>query len=322
MGSNANKGTRGEGTPGGQSKAGWILLGAAAVLAAGSIGYNVYDSGTAQARVDDIADAAPTIDELRATAEESRDNAQPWSDLAFAYFERGDFADAASAYERAVAIDGGEAVLLSALGESLVYASARDPLPPAALEAFERALELDPGDPRARYFMAVKKDLAGDHEGSIADWLALLEDSPTGAPWEADLVRTIQQVGAINDIDVEPRLAEVQGRRGPAVMMPGSGDIAGTGASPNLRGPDAQQVAEASRLPPGEQRTMAEGMVARLEERLESDPGNLDGWLMLMRSRMTLGEPDRARAALASAIAANPGETQELREQAQRLGIR
>lgn len=305
----------------GGAKAGWILLGTAALLAAGSVAYNMLEDAPAQDLVAD-ADVEPGIAELRAAAEASSGDAQPWSNLAFAHFNRGEFGLAASAYERAVAIDEDEPVLWSALGESLVYASERDPLPPNALAAFERALELDPGDPRARYFLAVKRDLGGDHEGAIGEWLALLEDSPVGAPWEADLVRTIQQVGAINDIDVEPRLAKLQAERVPEVALPGSGAVAGTGASPALRGPSAQQVAEASRMTPGEQRAMAEGMVSRLEARLVEEPGNLDGWLMLIRSRMTLGETGKARDALTAAIAANPGEAEQLRAQAQRLGIR
>ncbi len=327
MASETNETPRG--TSGGNSggKAGWILLGAAAVLAAGSIGYNVYDGGGAPVGTEAATDEMLSLDELRAAAEASSDDASPWSELAFALFERGAYSDAADAYERAVALDDSEAMLWSALGEARAYASESgalpaDPLPAAALEAFERALELDPGDPRARYFMAVKQDLDGNAEGAITSWLALLSETPPGAPWEGDLVRTIQQVGAINDIDIEGRLATVMEARAPSALVPGSGDAAGEAASENLRGPTAQQLAEASRIPPGEQRNMAEGMVAQLEVRLENEPANLDGWVMLMRSRMTLGEPDKASAALASAIAANPGEEEELRAQATQLGIR
>ena len=86
-------------------------------------------------------------------------------------------------------------------------ASPRDPMPPAAAEAFDKAIALNPKDPRARYFMAVKKDIAGDHKGAIDEWFALLADTPQGAPWEADLRRTIEQVGAINKIDVAARLS-------------------------------------------------------------------------------------------------------------------
>ncbi|EAQ27830.1 cytochrome c-type biogenesis protein cycH [Erythrobacter sp. NAP1] len=309
-------------------KAGWVLLGGAAVLAAGSIGYNVIGSGEPEAETVATADTGPSMEDLRAAANASSDDAGPWSELAFAHFQRNEFGDAVSAYERAVEIDDSAAALWSALGEARVMAvdaasAAADPLPQIALDAFEKALELDPSDPRSRYFLAVKKDIDGDHQGAITDWLALLSDTPPGAPWESDVVRTIQQVGAINDIAVDQRLATVmETRAAQTPMLPGSGAAAGPAASANIRGPSAQQVVEASRMPPGEQRTMAEGMVARLESRLESEPTNVDGWVMLMRSRMTLGEPDAARAALDSAIAANPSRAGELRAAAEQLGVR
>jgi cytochrome c-type biogenesis protein CcmH len=66
---------------------------------------------------------------------------------------------------------------------------------------------------------------------------------------------------------------------------------------------------------------MAEGMVARLETRLRTSPANPGGWVMLMRSRMTLGQPDKARAALRAAVAANPAEADELRRQGAALGV-
>ena len=302
-------------------KAGWILLGVAALLAAGSVGYNVYEGGGSPDDIPEQAELPPSIEELRSAAEASSGDAVPWSELAFAHFERGEYGEAAVAYQRAVEIDDSEAVLWSALGEARAYASDRDPLPAPALAAFERALELDPSDPRARYFLAVKQDLDEDHEGAIASWLALLSDTPPGAPWERDLVRTIQQVGAIHDIAVEERLATVMEARAPSAMLPGTGQLAQAPGQSDLRGPTARQIVEASRLTPGEQRGMAEGMVAQLEERLEQEPDNLNGWVMLMRSRMTLGEPDRARQALDAAITANPANADELRAQARQLGI-
>ncbi len=306
---------------GGSSKAGWVLLGAALLLAAGSIGYNVYEGSGGSAGDAPAADGPMTIEQLRAAAEGSTDDAGPWGDLAFAYFQQGEFAEAATAYRRALAIAPDEAVLWSALGESLVMASKRDPLPPEALEAFGKALALDAQDPRSRYFMAAKKDIDKDYEGAIAAWLDLLADSPQGAPWEADLVRTIEQVGKINKIDVTARLAKAQGARGPALLAPGSGSVAGEAASPDVRGPSAADVAAARQMKPSEQRTMAEGMVAQLETRLVKEPKNVDGWVMLIRSRMTLGEPAKAKAALEAAVKANPGAAADLRAQADGLGV-
>lgn len=307
---------------GGASKAGWVLLGAALLLAAGSVGYNIYEGSRGDTAAVAEVDGAPSLDALRAAAEASADDAGPWGDLAFAYFNQGDYAEAATAYRRALQIAPDEAVLWSALGETLVLGSERDPLPPEALAAFQKAVALDADDPRARYFLAAKRDLDKDHEGAIAAWLDLLADSPPGAPWEADLVRTIEQVGQINSIDVASRIAAAQGARKPDLLAPGSGSMAGTAASPDLRGPSAADVAAASSMKPSEQRDMAEGMVAQLEARLQQQPGNLDGWVMLMRSRMTLDEPAKAKAALDAAVKANPAQAAQLREQAAALGVR
>ena len=308
------------------SKAGWILLGGAALLAVASIGYNVYSSGEDEDPVEVAWTGASTIAELRKAAEASSDDAAPWSELGFAYFESDQFGLAVEAYERAVEIDGTSASLWSALGEARVMAvdaaePDADPLPPAALEAFAKALERDGNDPRARYFMAVKKDIDGDHAGAIEGWFSLLEDTPVGAPWEGDVVRTIEQVAAINEIDLGDRLSSVMATRTPEIAIPGSGAVAGDAASPNVRGPTAQDVANARQMSESDQRQMIAGMVSGLEERLEGDPSNLDGWVMLMRSRMTLGEAGKAREALAKAVAANPENADELRRQAAQLGI-
>ncbi|WP_066525347.1 tetratricopeptide repeat protein [Erythrobacter sp. CCH5-A1] len=307
---------------GGSSKAGWILLGAALLLAAGSIGFNIYQGSRGAGEPAAATGGDGSIEALRAAAEASSGDAAPWGDLAFAYFNRGQYEEAAAAYRRALAIAPDEAVLWSALGETLVLASKRDPLPPEALQAFEKALALDAEDPRARYFLAAKKDLDKDHEGAIAAWLDLLGDSPQGAPWEADLVRTIEQVGQINKIEVAGRIAAAQKQRKPALIAPGSGAAAGDQASASLRGPTAADIAAAGAMKPSEQRQMAQGMVEQLEARLAKEPKNFDGWVMLIRSRMTLGEPAKAKAALDAAVKANPGDAARLREAAAQLGVR
>jgi cytochrome c-type biogenesis protein CcmH len=66
---------------------------------------------------------------------------------------------------------------------------------------------------------------------------------------------------------------------------------------------------------------MVEGMVASVEAKLRANPGDLDRWEMLMRSRMTLNEPDKAAAALKAAIAANPAARARLEATAALLGI-
>ena len=279
----------------------------AVALAVGTIGYRLLDTPAPEAEAG-TTDPLATL-ERRAAAEP--DNAGAWQALGFAYFESGRFADAAAAYEKATQADPSSAVLWSSLGEARVMASERDPMPPAALAAFRQAAGLDPKDPRARYFLSVEKDLAGDHSGAIGDWLALLADTPSGAPWEADLRRTIEQVGKINGIAVDERIAAALELR-PDAPAPA---IAGA------PGPTQEQIAAASSLRPAEQQAMAEEMVAGLAARLAREPDDVDGWIMLMRSYQTLGREAEARAALRQALSANPGERATLEGAAGTLGV-
>jgi len=295
---------------------GKVLLVLAAMLAAFAIVFAVSRNSSQRAPVAAETTAASTgdiISDLEAKTRANPKDPAAWQQLGLAYFESDRFADAAGSYQMAAELDPGQAVVWSALGEARVMASERDPMPAEAAEAFERALTLDGKDPRARYFLAVRKDLSEDHEGAIADWLALLEDTPADAPWRADLIRTIEQVGKIHEVDVTQRLADA-GARSPPPVRPV--------AVQAIPGPSAQDLAAASKIRPAEQQQMAEGMVSRLEQRLKSAPGNVDGWVMLMRSRMVLEQPGKAQQALADAVSANPARADYLRQQAEVLGIR
>ncbi|HEX7876155.1 MAG TPA: tetratricopeptide repeat protein [Sphingobium sp.] len=285
-----------------------------------SVGYNVLRDRPEKVETPAMSpvasqanDPESVIRSLQERVGANPNDAEGWQRLGWAYFESGRHADAARAYRRAVKLAPGNATFWSSLGEAVVMASERDPMPNEAAEAFDKAIRIDPKEPRARYFQAVRKDLAKDHEGAIRDWLALLGDTPPGAPWEADLRRTIEQVGKINGIDVVGRLAAVK-RQAP---HPDMGSVA-TAAIP---GPTRGQMQAASQLPKGQQDAMIEGMVSGLEAKLKASPGNVDGWIMLMRSRMTLGETAKAKAAYEAARKANPAQAGRIRDEAKLLGV-
>ncbi len=264
----------------GMSTTNRAILIAAFLLLAGAIGYAIWrDSANNAAAPAPMAAASPDA-QLAAIEERTRrepQSADAWMALGAARFDLGDYPGAAAA------------------------------------EAFDKAIALNPKDPRARYFMAVKKDIAGDHKGAIDEWFALLADTPQGAPWEADLRRTIEQVGAINKIDVAPRLAATQPRALKADEMPV--------AARAIPGPSRADMEAASQLPKGQQDAMIAGMVDGLEAKLKANPADVDRWIMLMRSRMTLGETAKAAQALKDALAANPGAAQRLNAQARMLGV-
>lgn len=300
-----------------------ILIGAVGIAAV-SVGYNVLRAPDAAKEptpasspmAQQPSDPDAAIRGLQDRVGANPSDAEGWQMLGWAYFEAGRHADAVRAYRHATKLAPGNATFWSSLGEAAVMASEHDPMPREASLAFDKAIALDPRDPRARYFLAVRKDLAKDHEGAIRDWLALLGDTPPGAPWEADLRRTIEQVGRINGIDVAGRLAAMKPR---APHPPMSGGMSVAAAA--IPGPSREQMQAAAQLPKGQQDAMVETMVAGLEAKLRANPGNADGWIMLMRSRMTLGETAKASAAYAQARKANPAQAERLRDEARLLGV-
>jgi cytochrome c-type biogenesis protein CcmH len=296
-----------------------IAFATAAVLAIVSVGFSLSRNGERP------SDPTPTtssesasnkgVSSLEAAVAKDPKDIEALQALAWSRFEGGQYDQAADVYRKATKIAPQRASLWSSLGEAIVMGSERDPMPQEALAAFRTSVARDPKDPRGRYFMAVARDLTGDHIGAIGDWAALLNDTPPGAPWEADLRRTIIQVGQINKIDVAKQLAAAEANR--KTLVSPSSAIA-TAAIP---GPSKADIQAAAKLPRGQQEAMVASMVEGLEAKLQKDPSNVNGWIMLMRSRVTLGQSAKANDVLVKAIQANPNEAPRLKEAADTLGI-
>lgn len=309
-----------------------IALISAAVLAIGAVGVQVYrgmdgdgadaTSGTEVAASE--TEGAPSVDEVIAGLEKKLQDdpkdAESWRMLGWSYFETQKFAESATAMKRATTLDPKNPEYWSMLGEALVMSSDGQQVPADAADAFKKALALDKSDPRARYFLAVQKDISGDHKGAIDDWFALLKDTPADAPYAGDIRRVIGQVAEKENIDVAARLAKVAPAAATGGISTNGPDVA-TAAIP---GPSRQQMQEAAALPAGQQEAMIANMVEGLDKRLQSNPNDANGWIMLMRSRQQLGQTVQAKKALADGLAAfkNDGaEAKRIREAGMALGI-
>ena len=308
---------------------GRIALIAAALLALAAIAVQVWrsmndGSGAISTATETESEAAPSVDEVIAGLEkklqDNPDDAESWRMLGWSYFETGKFAESATAMKRATTLDPKNPEYWSMLGEALVMASDGQQVPPDAVDAFRNALKNDPRDPRARYFLAVQKDISGDHRGAINDWFALLEDTPADAPYAADIRRVIGQVAEKEGIDVASRLATVA----PAAPTGGMATDGAAVATAAIPGPSREQMKDAAALPPGQQEAMIANMVDGLDKRLQANPKDANGWIMLIRSRMQLGQTVQARQALDRGLAAfrNDGaEAKRIREAAAALGL-
>jgi cytochrome c-type biogenesis protein CcmH len=140
--------------------------------------------------------AAPETDggiEAAVAAVEARlttkpDDGKGWAVIAPVYMRLERYSDAAHAYAEALRILGEDPLRRSAYGEALV-AAAGGVVTDEARQAFDRALAEQPGQPQARYYVALAAEQDGKKADAIRAYEQLAADSPPDAPW-VSLVKT------------------------------------------------------------------------------------------------------------------------------------
>ncbi len=217
-----------------------------------------------------------------------------WDVIAPVYLRQQKYHDAVFAFQQALRLNGASAARLEGLGEAMVLRD-NGRVDERARMAFTRALEQNPESLKARFWLAMGDEQAGDLEKAMAGYRKILEATPQGAPWRA-------MVGT--------RLAMVQQRLAPDQAR--------------APGPSPEAMRAARDMSEEERTAMIENMVSGLAQRLENDGGDLDGWLRLMRAYKVLGKSAEAKQALSSArenFKGDPGALERIDAAARELGI-
>ena len=302
----------------------WVLSGggvAAVLLAAGAL-YAMTGDKTPQAAVASGGVAAPgtpgappslpdvdtLMSRLEKRLESKPDDPDGWRMLGWSYYATQKYDQAVKAYARAVALKPGNAAFQSAYGEAMTKA-AGDKVTPQAQEAFRKALAADARDTRARIYMARLRHERGDSKGAIAELFGILN---TQAPDSSEALaarQAIRKVSADSGIDVADRLPPEPAAPAAAPVASPLGNPAATpsataSAGAGIPGPTAAQVQAAQQMSSGDRQAMIEGMIGKLETRLNGSPRDADGWIMLIRSRKQMGQDDKAKAALTHGLSA------------------
>ncbi|NTB98519.1 c-type cytochrome biogenesis protein CcmI [Agrobacterium tumefaciens] len=204
-----------------------------------------------------------------------------WDILAPIYFKTLRLGDAELAYRNALRILGPSAERLTGLGETLVAGNDGIVIE-AARDAFAEAEELKPGNPRARFYLALSLEQAGKAEEARAAFTALAADAPAGAPWL-------------------PLVREHIARTGGA-------------ATPAAPGPTAEDMAAAKDMTATDRQAMIEGMVASLDAKLKENPADFEGWMRLVRAYSVLKNEAKAGEALRAGLKAFPPEGEQGRQ--------
>ena len=267
--------------------------GMAAVLAVPLVSWGIYaaigspdlPSQPLAARLEkNPADA--TVDELIARAEAhlaaNPDDGRGWEVLAPIYARLGRYDEAVTAYRNAIRLDGANGARESGLGEA-VAGVAGGMVTAEAQAAFSRALKLEPGQPKASFFLASALAQEGKVAEALSAWQAMMITLPADSPWREAVGQAVAEANS--------RLAE-----------------AGNEPPP---GPTQDEVDAATDMSAEDRSAMIEQMVARLDERLRQNPRDLEGWQRLVRSYHVLGRADEAREALKRGMAARGEDSAE-----------
>src|SRR5271156_2497721 len=139
-------------------------------------------SRTAPPQANGEIEAAVAAGEARLIAKP--DDGKGWAVIAPVYMRLERYADAAHAYAEALRLVGEDPLRRAAYGEALVAATG-GVVTDEARQAFDRAQADQPGQPQARYYIALAAEQDGKKADAIRDYQSLLADSAPDAPWRS-----------------------------------------------------------------------------------------------------------------------------------------
>jgi len=221
------------------------------------------------------------------------------------------FAEGVTAYRRVAKLAPSDAELKSRLAEAQIFAT-KGTVTPEARETLDKALTVDPKEPRALFYMGLAESQAGRIDQAMAIWIGLEADSSPDAPWRSILSERIAKLAAKSNISPD-QLAE---RRKSAGIKAPSPTAAPNQVAQGPRGPTADDVKAAQSMSASDRMNMIRSMVDGLAERLKNKPDDIDGWQRLARSYGVLGETKKARDAFAHIAEKQPDDVKALSDYA------
>lgn len=228
------------------------------------------------------ADIITEISEIKTHLSQNPDDIKAWRALGQNQGKLKKWSEAAQAFQRWYELEPDNINAAVTYGESLIMLS-DGRVGPAALLTLKRARNMQPQHPAVRHYLALAQYQSGNIEQALASWEKLAADSEAGAPWLRPLRGWIRQ--AQKDLGIET--------------------IENKTAAPRLS--EAQQKA-LTEMSPSEQTEMIRGMVGRLQDKMDQNPENIEGWFRLAQAYGVLGQKGDAIKSLEMALKYAPDD--------------
>ena len=133
------------------------------------------------------------ITRVESRLRENPGEGQGWDVLAPVYLRMERLTEATEAFQRAIDILGPTPRRLGGLAEAIVLAN-NGVVTERARRAYEKLLELAPGQPEARFGLALAKEQDGELAQAESDYRALLAETPDNAQWREFIVARLDAI--------------------------------------------------------------------------------------------------------------------------------
>jgi cytochrome c-type biogenesis protein CcmH len=226
---------------------------------------------------------------------EHPEDGRGWAVIAPIYLKYGRYDKALEAYQKLVTLLGPKAQFEVGIGEALAGLN-QGKIGTDASAAFERAAKLEPNDPQPKIFLATGLAQQGKYPEAKSAFEAILANAPADASWRPIVTGSLAELAKV-------------------MAAPANG---------GLKGPTQDDVNNAAGMSGSDRMAMIEGMVAKLDADLATNPDSSEGWKRLIKSYTVIGKPDKAADSLAKAQVAmkdNAVALGELAQMATELGL-
>jgi cytochrome c-type biogenesis protein CcmH len=229
-------------------------------------------------------DYVALVERLREAVAQNPDDIQGLTLLARNEAALGDLTASASALNKITVVKGENATAadFAALADTYILATGGY-VSPEAEAALNAALDRDPNNGTARFYMGLMWAQTGRPDLAFPLWSDLLQEGPENAPWMGPIRAQISMLAAAAGVDYT--------------------------APAELRGPDAADIAAAGDMTAEDRAAMIRGMVEQLGDRLANEGGSAEEWARLITALGVLGETERAQAIWAESRTVFAGQT-------------
>jgi len=142
------------------------------------------------------------ITELSVRLQDRPNDLRGWKLYAQSLTRVGRLDEAVAAYRQVLTLVPLDPEQMSRLAEVQIFA-AKGQVTPAARASLEAVLELDPTEPRARYYLGLTEAQAGRIEAALSVWLALEADLGPEAPMRKILSERIVNLAVSGNISAD-----------------------------------------------------------------------------------------------------------------------